>query len=156
MGFTEQIPYVSPCHALRTPSIPTTLRTTASGPVTCLPAYSDTDIRHCFRLNQEAAVPLPFRIEYSPDTRSHLRALTTRHRVIVLDEVDRQLTHEPVTETRNRKPCGQTRWLRGNLGLVLYEYTYDVEGDPDPVVYIRAVGVKVGHRVRTGKEVIQL
>lgn len=33
---------------------------------------------------------------------------------------------------------------------------YDVEEDPEPVVYIRAVGVKERNRVRIGKEVIEL
>lgn len=33
---------------------------------------------------------------------------------------------------------------------------YDVEEEPEPVVYIRAVGVKERNRVRIGKEVIEL
>jgi hypothetical protein len=34
----------------------------------------------------------------------HLRALTRTERVRVLDAVARQLVHEPLVETRNRKP----------------------------------------------------
>jgi len=33
---------------------------------------------------------------------------------------------------------------------------YDVEAKPEPVVYVRAVGVKLRHRVRIGGEVIEL
>jgi hypothetical protein len=33
---------------------------------------------------------------------------------------------------------------------------YDVEEDPEPVVYIRAIGVKERNWVRLGKEVIYL
>jgi len=33
---------------------------------------------------------------------------------------------------------------------------YDVEEEPEPVVHIRAVGIKERHRVRIGKEVIEL
>ncbi len=37
-----------------------------------------------------------------------------------------------------------------------YLLYYDVEEDPEPEVYIRAVGVKERNRVRIGKEVIEL
>lgn len=33
---------------------------------------------------------------------------------------------------------------------------YDVDEEPEPVVYIRAVGIKERSRVRIGKEVITL
>jgi hypothetical protein len=33
---------------------------------------------------------------------------------------------------------------------------YDVEDEPEPVVQIRAVGIKERNRVRIGKEVIEL
>ena len=33
---------------------------------------------------------------------------------------------------------------------------YDVEEEPERVVYIRAVGIKERHRVRIGKEIIEL
>jgi hypothetical protein len=33
---------------------------------------------------------------------------------------------------------------------------YDVEEEPEPVVYIRAVGIKERNRVRIGNEVIEL
>jgi mRNA-degrading endonuclease RelE of RelBE toxin-antitoxin system len=47
---------------------------------------------------------VPYRIEYSPDAETHLRALTARQRSIVLDGVDEQLAYEPTVETKNRKP----------------------------------------------------
>jgi hypothetical protein len=47
---------------------------------------------------------LAYRIIYSPDAEDPLRALTARHQGIVLDTVDKQLTRQPVVETKNRKP----------------------------------------------------
>jgi mRNA-degrading endonuclease RelE of RelBE toxin-antitoxin system len=99
---------------------------------------------------------VPYRIEYSFDAEDHLRNLTTRQQVTVLDTVDKQLIDQPTVETRNRKlmrPNPLAPWeLRiGNLRVY-----YDVEEDPEPVVYIRAVGVKERNRVRLGKEVIDL
>jgi hypothetical protein len=46
---------------------------------------------------------LPYRVVWYPDTHAHLRSLTARQRSIVFDGVEEQLTHEPKTETRNRK-----------------------------------------------------
>ena len=46
---------------------------------------------------------MPYRIEYSPDARDHLRTLTARQQSLVLDTVDAQLIHQPGVETRNRK-----------------------------------------------------
>jgi hypothetical protein len=75
---------------------------------------------------------------------------------MVLDAVDEQLVHQPTVETRNRKPMRPNPlapWeLRiGNLGVY-----YDVEEEPEPVVFIRAVGVKQRNRVCIGREVIEL
>ena len=99
---------------------------------------------------------MAYRIEYSPDAEDHLRALTTREQRIVLDTVDRQLVHQPTTETRNRKlmrPNPLATWeLRiGNLRVY-----YDVQDTPEAVVSVRAVGVKLRRRVRFGKETIDL
>jgi mRNA-degrading endonuclease RelE of RelBE toxin-antitoxin system len=85
---------------------------------------------------------MPHRIEYSPECEDHLRALTARDRVIAIDAVEEQLTHQPTVETRQRKllrPNPLAPWeLRvGNLGIF-----YDVEEEPGHVVRILAVGIK--------------
>lgn len=33
---------------------------------------------------------------------------------------------------------------------------YDIEESEEPVVYIRAVGIKLRHRIRIGREMIEL
>jgi mRNA-degrading endonuclease RelE of RelBE toxin-antitoxin system len=97
-----------------------------------------------------------FKIEYSPDAEEHLRVLTARQRVIVLDTVDKQLTHQPTVETRNRKPMRPNPAAPWELRIGDLRVYYDVEEKPEPVVYIRAVGVKQRNRVRIGKEEIEL
>jgi hypothetical protein len=42
---------------------------------------------------------MPYRIVYSPESEDHLRALVARDRMIVLDAVDEQLSHQPTAET---------------------------------------------------------
>ena len=99
---------------------------------------------------------MPYHIEYSPDAEDHLRALTARQRAIVLDTVDEQLAYQPTVETRNRKPMRPNPLAPWELRIGNLRVYYDVEEDPEPVVYIRAVGVKERNRVRIGREVIEL
>jgi mRNA-degrading endonuclease RelE of RelBE toxin-antitoxin system len=99
---------------------------------------------------------LPYRLEYSPEAEKHLRFLTARQRAMVLDEVDEQLIHEPRVETRNRKPMRPNPLAPWELRIGNLRVYYDVEDEPEPVVQIRAVGIKERNRVRIGKEVIEL
>ena len=99
---------------------------------------------------------MPYRIEYSPEAEKHLRFLTARQRATVLDGVDEQLIHEPRVETRNRKPMRPSPLAPWELRIGNLRVYYDVEDEPDPVVQIRAVGIKERNRVRIGKEVIEL
>jgi len=99
---------------------------------------------------------LPYRIDYSPETEDHFRALTARQKAIVLDAVDEQLTYQPTVETKNRKPMLPNPVAPWELRIGNLRVYYDVEEDPEPLVYIRAVGVKERNRVRIGREAIDL
>ena len=99
---------------------------------------------------------MPYRIEYSPETEAHFRRLTARQQIILLDSVDKQLLHQPTVETRNRKPMRPNPVAPWELRVGNLRVYYDVEEEPEPVVFIRAVGVKLRNRVRIGNEVIEL
>ena len=99
---------------------------------------------------------MPYRIEYSPDVEDHLRSLTARQRVIVLDSIEKPLTHQPLAETRNRKPMRPNPIAPWELRIGDLRVYYDVEEEPEPVVLVRAVAVKQRNRVRIGNEVIEL
>ncbi len=99
---------------------------------------------------------MPYRIEYSPDVEEHLRFLTARQCAIVLDTVDAQLPHQPTVETRNRKPMRPNPLAPWELRIGELRVYYDIEEAPEQMVYIRAVGIKEGNRVRIASEVIEL
>jgi len=99
---------------------------------------------------------LSYRIEYSPDAVDHLRTLTARQQKIVLDAVDAQLAHQPTIETRNRKPMRPNPLAPWELRIGNLRVYYDVEEQPESVVFIRALGVKQRNQVRIGREVIEL
>ena len=99
---------------------------------------------------------MPYRIEYSPDAEEHLRELSARQQAALLDSVDRLLVHQPTVETRNRKPMRPNPVAPWELRVGTLRVYYDVVDDPEPVVYIRAVGVKERNRIRIGREIIEL
>lgn len=99
---------------------------------------------------------MPYRVEYSPDAEEHLRALSARQQRTIFDMVDRQLVHRPNVETRNRKPMRPNPVAPWELRIGNLRVYYDVGEDPEPVVFIRAVGIKERNQVRIGSEVIRL
>jgi mRNA-degrading endonuclease RelE of RelBE toxin-antitoxin system len=99
---------------------------------------------------------LSYRIEYSPEAEDHLRSLTVRQQRVVLDTVDRELMFQPTVETRNRKPMRPNPVAPWELRIGVLRVYYDVEDEPTPVVYVRAIGTKQRNQVRIGREVIEL
>ncbi len=63
---------------------------------------------------------------------------------------------QPTEEARNRKPMRPNPIAPWELRIGNLRVYYDVEEEPEPTVFIRAVGVKLGNRVRIGHEVIQI
>ena len=99
---------------------------------------------------------MKYRIEYSPDSEEHLRALTARQQETILDNVERQLENQPSVETRNRKPMRPNPVAPWELRIGNLRVYYDFAEKPEPVVYIRAIGVKLRNRIKIGKEEIKL
>ncbi|HUK83982.1 MAG TPA: type II toxin-antitoxin system RelE/ParE family toxin [Verrucomicrobiae bacterium] len=99
---------------------------------------------------------MAYRIEYSPDSEDHLRALTARQQAMVLDAVDEQLTHQPHIETKNRKPMRPNPVAPWELRVGKLRVYYDFTDEPKRVVYIRAVGIKERNKVNIGGEEIEL
>jgi mRNA-degrading endonuclease RelE of RelBE toxin-antitoxin system len=77
---------------------------------------------------------LPYRIEYSPEAREHLRGLTAGQRALVLEAVDKQLRHQPDVETRNRKPMRPNTIACWELRVRELRVYYQVEEDPEALV----------------------
>jgi hypothetical protein len=72
-----------------------------------------------------------YTIEYSPETDGHLRVLTARQRTLVFDMVDRQLAHQPLIETRNRKPMRPNPVAPWELRIGNLRVYYDVVEVPE-------------------------
>ena len=86
----------------------------------------------------------------------HLAALDAGERSAVLDAVDRQLSHEPTTPTRNRKLLRANALAPWELRVGMLRVYFDVAGSPDFIVTVRAVGRKVRSQVLIGGEEVDL
>ena len=83
-------------------------------------------------------------------------SLTAGERVRVLDAVARQLVHEPLVETRNRKPLRPNPVAPWELRVGSMRVFYEVASDVSEVVHVLAVGKKERNLLRIGRREIKL
>ena len=86
----------------------------------------------------------------------HFQSVTRFQQVTVLDRVEKQLSFSPDRESKNRKPMRPNPTAPWELRIGTLRVYYDIVEEPEPVVYIRAIGVKDRNRIRIGNEVIIL
>src|SRR6266542_3544881 len=89
-------------------------------------------------------------IEYSAAAAEQLAALSANERRIVVDEVDRQLPHEPTLPTRKRKKLRPNLLADWELRIGNLRIYYVMREPPNPAVSIVAIGKKVRNQVFIG------
>lgn len=82
--------------------------------------------------------------------------MTARQRATVLDTVDEQLMFQSTVETRNRKPMRPNPLAPWELRIGDLRVYYDAIEEPEPMVLIRAVGLKERNRVRIAGDMFEL
>jgi hypothetical protein len=93
---------------------------------------------------------VPYTIEYAPDVVSQFQVLTIRQQRMLLDAIEVQLAHQPGIETRNRKRMRPNTLAPWELRVDNLSVYYDVIEQPDSVVHVLAVGIKIRNRVFIG------
>ena len=99
---------------------------------------------------------MPYTVEFAQSVERHLRVLTARERKTVLDAIGRQLLHEPLKETRQRKPLRPNPIAPWELRVGQLRIFYDVTGAESGVVRILAVGRKRRNVLVVGDKEIRL
>ena len=104
---------------------------------------------------------MAYKIRLAEKAITHLKALTASERSTVLDAIEKQLSHEPLTETRNRKllrPNPIASWeLRVGALRVFYDVAFPKAGGrPASLVRVLAVGKKERNVLRIGRKVVEL
>ncbi len=80
-------------------------------------------------------------VEFTEDAIEDLRCLGKHEQRAVVDAVEQQLVHEPLTETRNRKPLRPNDLSQWELRVGRIRIFYDVAHE-DAVVIVKAIGWK--------------
>ncbi len=99
---------------------------------------------------------MAYTIEFAESVSEQLRMLTARQRVMIFEAIETQLKHEPLRETRNRKPMRPNPLASWELRVENLRIYYEVTPQQPDVVHILAVGEKRGNRVFIGGKEIQL
>jgi len=101
---------------------------------------------------------MAYTIEFAQSVKDHFRHLSANQRVTLLDAIEKQLIHEPLKETRNRKalrPNPLAPWeLR--VGDLRVFYEPGTGEDNEKIIKILAVGRKEGNRLIIGGKVVEL
>src|SRR5690348_11897435 len=90
---------------------------------------------------------MPYTVEFAESVKGQLASLTARQRNLVIDAIGKQLVHEPLVETRNRKPLRPNPVAPWELRVRELRVFYEVASDEPNVVRILAVGRKRGNKV---------
>jgi mRNA-degrading endonuclease RelE of RelBE toxin-antitoxin system len=97
-----------------------------------------------------------YAIEYSPAARVHLNDLTKHDQQMVLDGVERHLSHQPFRTSRNLKRMRPNLLADWELRLGDLWVYYVIREPPINRVSVVAVGIKVGNRVSIAGEDISI
>jgi mRNA-degrading endonuclease RelE of RelBE toxin-antitoxin system len=94
---------------------------------------------------------MTFAIEFTHSAADHVRALRKFEQQLVLDTIEQQLRHEPLTETRNKKRLGPNDLCNWELRVGRFRVFYDLVVEVDPkVVKIKSVGYKEHNKLYIG------
>lgn len=99
---------------------------------------------------------MAYEVEFAESVEAHFGALTARERATILDTIGRQLRHEPLKETRHRKPLRPNPIAPWELRVGQLRVFYEVVGVENGLVRILAVGRKVRNTLWIGDTEIRL
>jgi mRNA-degrading endonuclease RelE of RelBE toxin-antitoxin system len=102
-----------------------------------------------------------YKIRFADAAISHLQGLTASEHSTVVDAIEKQLSHEPLVEARNRKllrPNPIASWeLRVGALRVFYDVASYAKGSRSPsLVRVLAVGKKDRNLLHIGGKVVEL
>lgn len=99
---------------------------------------------------------MSYEIEFAESVKKQLRGLTAHQRAEIFDGIEEQLTHEPFTETRNRKLLRPNPLAPWELRVGDLRIFYEPAPEGAPLVRVLAVGVKKGSILRIGGQEVKL
>lgn len=95
-------------------------------------------------------------IEFAHSVKEQLKSLTANQRAMIIDSIEKQLVHEPLIETRNRKPLRPNPIAPWELRIDNLRVFYEITSDKPNVVSVLAVGYKEGNKLYISGKVVKL
>src|SRR5262245_21930657 len=97
---------------------------------------------------------------YDVEVFRHLTAIEQKYHSLIRETIEQQLRHEPLVETRNRKPLHSVAESGADWELRLgpnnrFRVLYRTDEESSQVIVL-AIGVKEGNRLLIGGEEIDL
>ncbi|TMB40227.1 MAG: type II toxin-antitoxin system RelE/ParE family toxin [Deltaproteobacteria bacterium] len=99
---------------------------------------------------------MAYAIQFAESVTDHFGCLTASERTKVLGAIVRQLMHQPLVETRNRKPLRPNPLAPWELRVGALRVFYEVVSDDPEVVRVLAVGKKQRNVLRIAGQEIKL
>jgi len=99
---------------------------------------------------------MAFEILYSSEAVDHISVLSNAEQVLVIDQIEQQLSQQPTLPTRRRKTLRPNPVAPWELRLGDIRVFYEVLEEPAPMVHIKAVGKKIHNSLWIGREKIEL
>ena len=109
---------------------------------------------------------MAYEIQFAVSVKPQLAELSANQRVTVLDAIEQQLVHQPLVETRNRKPLRPNPVAPWELRVGDLRIFYDVgeiksvaedeQAAATGTVHVLAVGEKTGNVLRIGGKEVEL
>jgi len=99
---------------------------------------------------------MAYGIEFAQSVREQLRVFTAHQRTTVLEAIEEQLSHQPLVETKQRKPLRPNPLAPWELRVGNFRVFYEVAADEPDTVRILSVGQKRGNKLYIGGQEIEL
>ena len=99
------------------------------------------------RVAKERRAITAYRIRAAPEIYDHLVRFNKHDQRLILDALPRQLGHQPTVETRNRKRLEANPIAPWELRVGRYRVYFEVQEEPERIVTIVAIGLKVREKV---------
>lgn len=99
---------------------------------------------------------MAYKIEFAKCVKKHFKHLSASQRSFVINGIEKQLIHDPLKETRSRKPLRPNPIAPWELRISNLRVFYDITSDEPNIVKILTVGYKKGNTLFIAGKAVKL
>lgn len=92
----------------------------------------------------------PYKVGFEPQAIEHLQNLKAHERTRVIAEIEKQLVYQPTVVTAHRKRLRGDALYPWQLSVGYLRVYYEVSDEPEKLVSVTAIGIKIGNQLWIG------